>query len=114
MVALYYLFQLLPFLPVLIALAWLAWRVRSRRAWTFMFTGASIVALTISLVLLVHAVLEARFDYAWAAPRLAPILSWIKCGDRLYYLRGEGPVLVRLYGPISSLIYAPAALASTP
>ena len=39
-----------------------------------------------------------------SAPRLAPILSWVN-GAKLYYPPGQGPVLVRLYGPVSSLLY---------
>jgi hypothetical protein len=35
-------------------------------------------------------------------------------GYRLYYRTGEGPMLIRFYGPAASMAYVPAALATTP
>lgn len=45
--------------------------------------------------------------------RLAPTFGLVH-GYRLYYPGDQGPVLSTLYGPVTALVYLPAALASTP
>jgi hypothetical protein len=110
---LYYLLQILPFFPVVAIGAWLIWRIRARKPWDITLIIVSAAALVLTALVLTNSMLRTRFDVGWAAPRLAPILSWVY-GGKLYYRPGEGPVLVRLYGPVSSLVYLPVALARRP
>lgn len=49
----------------------------------------------------------------WNDARLAPAAGFVR-GYDLYYRSGEGPLLGNIYGPLSAVMYAPAALLSTP
>ena len=45
--------------------------------------------------------------------RFAPVAALVR-GYRLYYPQDVGPVLNTIYGPVSSLVYLPAALCNSP
>src|SRR4051794_32532544 len=97
-VFLYYLFQFLPFVLVGVPLLlWAVLRIRTRRTWDRILTPLSVAALVLTALMMTRAMLQSRCAYGWAAPRPAPILSWVN-GAKLYYPPGQGPVLVRLYG----------------
>lgn len=108
----HYLIQHLPVVLLVIPLVlwmWLNWK--TLRPWKIALGTWSIVTLVAAAAILIGDFPQAA-QHVWSE-RLAPIVSWTM-GYRLYYPPGEGPVLTRYYGPISSLIYAPAALAARP
>jgi hypothetical protein len=49
----------------------------------------------------------------WNGVRLAPTVALLN-GYGLYTLPGTGPMLTHIYGPVSPLVYMPAALVPTP
>jgi hypothetical protein len=49
----------------------------------------------------------------WSCSRMTPGVAWAR-GDQLYHPPGQGPLLVRMYGPVSAMLYAPTALMATP
>lgn len=78
----------------------------------FLLRPLAIVALVTSGLLIIRAIPNAAGD-PWSATRITPILACLD-GYPLYPLPGEGPVIVRMYGPVSSLVYLPTALGQSP
>lgn len=91
------------------------WFLKCKKGWPLLdrllaaLLGASVVALA---ALVASSVLQAPF-FGWNGARLAPTFALLR-GYRLYYPDGVGPVLNTIYGPVTALVYLPAALAGSP
>jgi hypothetical protein len=106
----------LHFLPIILlalpVLYWIFAQWRTRRAWAIGFGVFAAAGAAVAVVLLAAGIAQAS-RHSWSLCRLGSAIAWTK-GYRLYYPRGEGPMLEQLYGPISALIYTPTAIAARP
>jgi hypothetical protein len=108
----YYLVHYPYFLLLIPVAIWVCSSLRTDRQTRRLLIPAAVIAALMSLVMLAAAFPGVtRND--WCANRLAPAISWM-LGDRLYYPRGQGPILTRIYGPFAAMVYTPAAAAATP
>jgi hypothetical protein len=109
-------FHFLKWLPIaLLAAPVLLWgyaNLRTTRQARIALGIASALGAIVVILMIAAALARLPNDH-WSASRLAPTVSMFN-GYRLYYGPGEGPVLVRMYGPVPWLIYAPAALMPAP
>src|SRR5262249_16774619 len=109
----YYLVHYLPWAlfigPIVL---WVFVRVRTERRWRWVLAPLCFAALGRSAVL-VAATVATSTSNGWCASRLSVPIAWV-FGDHLYYGPGEGPALVRMYGPVYAVVYAPTALAWRP
>jgi hypothetical protein len=107
---------LLHFLPIILfalpVLYWIFVQWRTPRAWAIGFGVFAAAGAAVAVVLLVAGIGQAS-RHSWSLCRLGSAIAWTK-GYRLYYPRGEGPMLEQLYGPVSALIYTPTAIAARP
>jgi len=91
------------------------WFLKWKKEWLLLDRlVASLLAVGFLTLLgmIVSSVLQAPF-FGWNAARLAPTFALLN-GYRLYYPNGVGPVLNTIYGPVTALVYLPAALAKSP
>jgi len=77
-----------------------------------LFAGTVAAALLFSAVCILSGIFTSPY-FNWNSQRLAWSFSAI-FGYNLYYPLDTGPVLARMYGPVSPLIYIPAAIFRTP
>jgi hypothetical protein len=107
---------LLHFLPQILIAAPLLFfgfeHLKTERRWRWTMGIAAAIAAGLALVGLAAEIPQAT-HHDWSACRLAPTLAWLK-GYHLYYPKDQGPVLIEMYGPISAIVYIPAALAARP
>ncbi len=107
---------LLDHLPLLLLVSplifWAYRELHTPRQWRIAMIAVSALALIVSGVFLASFYPNAT-RYVWSAGRLAPAAAWVR-GYRLYYPVGVGPVLVQMYGPVSAMVYVPAAMAHDP
>lgn len=104
------------YLPLLLlAVPVMVWAYRTFRypsQWRFILKPLSLLGIGITLLMVAGAIPGVMND-PWSPTRLAPIISWTR-GYSLYYPQGQGPVIIRMYAPVSSFVYLPTAIASTP
>ena len=109
-------YYLLEYLPVALlgapVLLWIFLNIRKESHWRAAMLALSWAALVLSAARVV-ALLPYTPPDAWSCSRMTPGVAWAM-GDRLYHPPGQGPLLVRMYGPVSAMVYAPAALLPTP
>lgn len=106
----------LHFLPaILLALPVLIWaycQLRIEKQWRMALGTVGGLAGAAAAICLAAGIPQAT-QREWSAGRLAPAAAWLR-GYELYYPSGEGPTLVQMYGPVSAMIYAPAAVMPRP
>ena len=78
-----------------------------RALWVLLPVGLGVVLLTV----LLHAVNAPT--WFWNGARLAPTIALAQ-GYELYQPADRGPILNTIYGPVTALVYLPAALATSP
>jgi hypothetical protein len=91
------------------------WFLKWKKDWPLldrMVAAPLAVGFIALLGMMSSSVLQAPF-FGWNAARLAPTFA-LANGYRLYYPDGVGPVLNTIYGPVTALVYLPAALAGSP
>ncbi|WP_428940916.1 hypothetical protein [Fontivita pretiosa] len=109
-------YYLLEYLPIALlgapVLLWIFLNIRKESHWRAGMLMLSWAALALSAARVVALLPYAPRD-AWSCSRMTPGVAWAM-GDRLYHPPGQGPLLVRMYGPVSAMVYAPTALLATP
>jgi hypothetical protein len=78
-----------------------------RALWVLLPLGLLVVLLTV----LLHAVNAPT--WFWNGARLAPTIALAQ-GHELYQPADHGPILDTIYGPVTALVYLPAAIATSP
>lgn len=86
--------------------------LRTERRWVMVMGWVVGIGAVVAGVLLAAGYPLAP-HHAWSNGRLAPAISWVR-GFDLYTYPGAGPMLVQMYGPMSAMVYTPAALAGEP
>src|SRR5688572_1315765 len=109
-------YLILKHLPALLlaapVLAWAYLNLRTPRQARALLLAAAGLGAAVLVVVAAAALARVPTD-GWSAARLAPPASLLR-GYRLYYPPGEGPALVRMYGPVPWLLYAPAVALGRP
>jgi hypothetical protein len=109
----YYLVHYVPWLLFLAPAAlWVYARVHNEQRWRWVMGPLAVSAIGLSAIMLL-AMFPTAASNGWCASRLSTPIAWT-LGDDLYPSPGEGPALVRMYGPVYALIYTPTALAWSP
>lgn len=105
--------KFLPLFALGLPLAYWAYReLDSERRWRMALRVLLMAAIPCALLFLANGYPDST-RYIWSAGRLVPTVAWMK-GYKLYSFLNEGPVFVQMYGPVSAILYLPAALAQSP